>query len=225
VPRHHSGTPCCHRQGHCLPKSEIGAEHGTVTIEASFPYEPSDLAPTCSDNCGFDSSSTSCDISTDGATATVLAENVDVEAIGQYQVTFTVTDGQGNALNAGSCGSGPVRTVIVIDSLKPVIGLNFGSHDHLPYGGALAGNLGEHDNTLATPAHADYGVDMAKSGYADKTKHPNPAGTAAFWNGDFMAQVVSVNAWALGAIVSAVAGVAVLAFKNTRSSSDIAELV
>jgi len=196
------------------------SEPAVVTIEASFPYDPSDLSPKCSDNCGFDSSSTTCAASTDGATASVYASAVDVEAIGPYLVTYSVADGQGNTLNTGACSAGPVRTVQVIDSLKPIIGLNFGANtnDHVIHDG---GNLGEHDST---GSHPKYGVDMAKSGYADKTKHPNPAATASFWNTSFMSQVVSVNAWFVGAVVSAVAGVAVLTL-TTSKSSDVAELV
>jgi len=149
---------------------------------------------------------------------------VDVEEIGQYYVTFTATDGQGNALNTAACPSSPVRTVNVIDSLKPVIGLDFdhngtfyhghvGTHDHA--------KLGEHDTT---GSHPDYGVNMAKAGYADKTKHANPAYADSGFT-HLMSEAGPANAWMFAAAASAAVGLALLARTGSATQPELAGLI
>jgi hypothetical protein len=87
-----------------------------ITIEASFPYLPNDELPSCTDNCGF-SADAKCNVET--APGALVSSDVDVEKIGTYYVTYTAV-----ALRAeNQCqSSNLVRTVHVIDTLKPVIG-------------------------------------------------------------------------------------------------------
>jgi hypothetical protein len=188
-----------------------------VTIEASFPYDPTDLKPTCKDNCGFDPSTVDCAKTSTAAYTQVKATNVDVEAIGTYLVTYTVSDREGNV------SPDYVRTVKVIDSLKPIIGLNFGQ-----------GELGYHTyddarhDLGAHPArhvpHPIYGFHMEKSGYADKHGmylHENPA----LHHFALMMEVASANMPAAAA-VACILGVALVAMARRRSrSASIAELV
>jgi hypothetical protein len=174
-----------------------------VTIEASFPYDASDLAPTCTDDCGFSASSTVC-VNQVGLSepAAVKSSTVDVESTGLWHVTYTIKDGQDN----DACVD-PIRTVKVIDSLKPIIGLNFGAADQLAHDGGYAST----ENTQET---SQYG------------KHPeiaNPAKDSSFWDESLMSQVAD-NAWLLAAAGSAVAGVALLALTGARGNT-ISELV
>jgi hypothetical protein len=76
----------------------------SISLEASFPYTPSGAA---------------CKDSLDGAIRVTHAGEVDVEREGTYTVTYTATDKAGNAGHF-------VQTVKVVDTLKPVIGLDFG---------------------------------------------------------------------------------------------------
>jgi hypothetical protein len=78
------------------------------TIEASFPYQ--DPGSTCTDNYSN---------VTQHATS-----SVNVERMGTYHITYTGVDQAGNSNT--DCGASPlVRTVITVDTLKPVIGLRY----------------------------------------------------------------------------------------------------
>jgi len=99
-----------------------------VTIEASFPY--ADTGVQCQDN--FSPNTTVTETS-----------NVNVEAVGTYHVTYRAEDEAGNfndgssrqsftqlgSTNNHTCSGGAlkelVRTVVVIDTLRPVIALKY----------------------------------------------------------------------------------------------------
>jgi hypothetical protein len=87
---------------------------GAATVEASFPY--ADPGAVCTDNI-------------DGAKPQAAIEvtgTVDVEATGTYTLTYRVEDAAGN-WNDGVCAGSQryVRTVKVVDTLRPVIGLRY----------------------------------------------------------------------------------------------------
>jgi hypothetical protein len=77
----------------------------SVTVEASFPY--SDDSASCVD-------------SIDGTLRVVASGSVNVEQVGTYKLTYTATDASGNSAST-------IRTVVVKDTLKPVIGLQVGN--------------------------------------------------------------------------------------------------
>merc|ERR1712070_972219 len=90
------------------PVCKVNGE-STQTVEASFPF--ADLGATCSDN--YDSEITQSKVS-----------HVNVEKAGTYHVTYRAVDKSGNSNT--DCGHREVvRTVIVQDTLKPVIGLKY----------------------------------------------------------------------------------------------------
>jgi hypothetical protein len=97
------------RDTHC-PVCRI--RPGIDTVEASFPF--ADAGVLCSD-------------SLDGLLKdVVVTSTVSVEKTGQYYVTYHVRDKAGN-WNDGACKGSKkyVRTVQVIDTLKPVVALHY----------------------------------------------------------------------------------------------------
>jgi hypothetical protein len=88
---------------------------GAQTVEASFPY--SDPGALCTDN--LDGKKDRADVS--------VAGKVDVEATGKYYLTYRVEDEAGN-WNDGACSGSKayVRTVVVVDTLRPVIAVRYG---------------------------------------------------------------------------------------------------
>jgi hypothetical protein len=187
------------------PICDFDSDHPqTVTIEASFPYDPTDRAPLCSDNCGF--SGVDCIEATQ--TAVQMGDNVDVEQIGTYAVTFGISDLDSNAAIQ------IIRTVQVIDTLKPIIGLTMrhgAGVEETVHTVSDGGRLGEH--TVAAE-HADYGVQMAKSGYAPSRNmwnHENPAKL------HFLAEHFSGSAFIAVGICATVAGVAIFATASRKS--------
>jgi hypothetical protein len=91
-----------------------------VTVEASFPY--ADTGVQCSDEFS-------------PTTTVTETSNVNVEAVGTYHVTYRAEDSAGNyndgttTLTNKTCSGGAqaelVRTVVVIDTLRPVIALKY----------------------------------------------------------------------------------------------------
>jgi len=77
-----------------------------VTREASFPYNPD--AAVCKD-------------SFDGKLTTSIIGKINVEKTGKYVLTYTAKDKSGNAAKK------VFKTVTVVDTLKPVIELSYGS--------------------------------------------------------------------------------------------------
>merc|ERR1711990_1072286 len=135
----------------------------SVKREASFPY--SDLGAVCTDNI-------------DGNLgAAKVAGSFNVEKVGTYKLTYSTKDRSGNK----NCKK-YVRTVIVQDTLKPVISLHFKNKMIHKSGAGEKGTNGQFN-----PAHGAAG---------------NPY---------FMSESqTSVNGWVIGAVASAVSGVALL---------------
>jgi len=89
------------------PKCAVNGE-SAQTVEASFPFH--DLGATCGDS-----------FSTITQTQ---SSSVNVEKAGTYHVTYRAVDKSGNSNT--DCGArAVVRTVVVVDTLKPVIGLKY----------------------------------------------------------------------------------------------------
>merc|ERR1711967_58506 len=168
---------------------------GTITVEASFPYV--DGGATCSDV--FDGKKIA---------------GVNVEQTGTYVITYTATDESGNHCGADE-NKNPRRTVVVADTLKPVIGLKYG------------GKLIHDSKSEQTSAHATH--------HGKGFKQQN---TKTFGNGQLttnpadnffslMAESgVSSSAFIFGAIASAISGVALFSYATQqRSTSAVADLV
>lgn len=107
----------------------------TVSIEASFPY--SDAGANCVDNI-------------DGVRTVIKTGDVNVEAAGTYHVTYTATDLSKNHAQQ------QVRTVVVEDTLKPVIALKFG--------GSVIHKSGAEDTGLGNEANPAKSYFMAEQG-------------------------------------------------------------
>lgn len=170
----------------------------TVTVEASFPYV--DGGATCSDT--FDGPK-------------IVGEQyyptpVDVEKTGTYVITYTATDESGNTCDANH----PRRTVVVVDTLKPIIGLE--------YGGKFLHQTKADDKT----AHASHHAGTAKQ--QDTHPHTNAVTlNPAFNYFSLMAETATSNsAFVLGAVVSAISGLALFSYAvQQRSTSAVADLV
>merc|ERR1719305_182801 len=83
-----------------------GQKTQKVVREASFPY--SDLGATCTDNI-------------DGARPTKRTGTFNVETTGTYVLTYSASDKSGNTIGKGKCKHTTRRTIVVKDTLKPVI--------------------------------------------------------------------------------------------------------
>merc|ERR1711937_1130532 len=130
-----------------------GEKTQKVVREASFPY--SDLGATCTDNI-------------DGARPTKRTGTFNVETTGTYVLTYSASDKSGNTIGKGKHTTR--RTIVVKDTLKPVISLHFGG------------------KKIHQSASADKGV----NGQANK------AGQASY-NPYFMEETqTSVNGWVMG---------------------------
>merc|ERR1711937_47271 len=152
-----------------------GEKTQKVVREASFPY--SDLGATCTDNI-------------DGARPTKRTGTFNVETTGTYVLTYSASDKSGNTIGKGKCKHTTRRTIVVKDTLKPVISLHFGG------------------KKIHQSASADQGV----NGQANK------AGQARY-NPYFMEETqTSVNGWVMGAIASAVTGVALLGYSMKKTA-------
>jgi hypothetical protein len=201
------------------------AEHEqTVTIEASFPFDAAHNAPLCTDDCGFtatvnDEGQHICHNS-ETKSASIVSNNVDVELTGVYQVEYSAQDlwSEGthtrptNAPFDWTCDTAAVtRTVTVIDSLQPVIGLKFEDQGTTHYVKHMST---DETDSAVTMAHSTYAASVALS-----TTNP-----ANMWNQALMTQLSSVNGWMIAAAAAAVSGIALLAM-GKKPATGLSELV
>jgi len=183
----------------------------TITREASFPYV--DEQGWCTDD--LDQSNPSI-LHSQSAT---VARNVNVEKTGVYRVTYFAQDiaGNWNYLPKTECSSragdrcdvnfsNDIRTVHIVDTLKPVIALNYGT-DFFQYGDATDTGLSDTDgavkNTGAGVVH-------------------NPVDKDQDHSVSYMveSQNTSISGWMVGAIASAVTGLALLGYsRNTVATT------
>merc|ERR1712167_447686 len=135
---------------------------------------------------------------------------VNVERTGVYEITYRVKDSNGNWNDGTSCsggqtGSENVRTVTIVDTLRPVIDQS-AKEFSLP-----AENPKTHLAKVGL-THGHTGAIHSSAG--------NPAGS-------FMAEEAStssVNGWVVGAVASAVSGLALLGY-SLRKSAPVATSV
>ena len=161
----------------------------TLQHEASFPY--TDLGATCQDII-------------DGPVATVIKtdEAVNVEKAGTYYLTYRAVNSVG-LWNDGSClhngnlatNAAPVRTIVIKDTLKPVIQVKYKG---VEVGRSDPTNVGTGTNGESNDAY-DEGVKA----------------------GSFMAEesTSSANGWVIGAVASAVTGLALLSLSQRKAAT------
>merc|ERR1711934_257592 len=126
----------------------------------------------------------------DGARATKRTGTFNVETTGTYVLTYSASDKSGNTIGKGKCKHPPRRTIVVKDTLKPVISPHFGGKK----------------------VHQSRANDKGVNGQANKAKF-------ARYNPYFMEETqTSVNGWVMGAIASAVTGVALLGYSMKKTA-------
>jgi len=222
-------------------KFTAGATTQQITLEASFPYtDPFETDVVCTDTlsttfsaCAAGSTDTTCIKATTtkkDSTTEILSSTVTTQT-GVYYTTYTVTDDVGNTnkyvstvggvatgetASSGSCtfddatytAASYTRTITVKDTLRPVITLKQGT-DIIKTG---AKNEWGHHADITADAAAVQGMTMGS------TFHTNPS---------LMAEESqeSVNGWVLGAIASAVSGLALLGYSLRKQAQPVATSV
>merc|ERR1712072_426630 len=176
----------------------------TVSIEASFPYN--DVGAVATDS--LQGSFGICSVWSNGEMKTSYNNIVNVERTGVYEITYRVKDSNGNWNDGTSCSGGQtasenVRTVTIIDTLRPVIQLKYNSQV-----------IHQFAKEFSLPAEnpkthlAKVGLTHSHTG-AIHNGAPNPVPI------DLMAEQAStssVNGWVVGAVASAVSGLALLGY-------------
>jgi hypothetical protein len=107
----------CVRDRTCPTCTINHADKRLITVEASFPYV--DGGATCTDSLD---GNLEVQRSYMNLVTGAVTNDVDVEQTGRYVVTYTATDSSNNHCEAND----DTRTVVVADTLKPVIGLKYG---------------------------------------------------------------------------------------------------
>jgi hypothetical protein len=169
----------------------------TTEVEASFPY--TDAGAVCTDTLSG---------------ALVAHEDglsdIDVEHTGTYVITYTATDHSGNtnvgcAHNYNAATHLTLRTVVVMDTLKPVIGLQYaGNTFHI--GSAADTGKGGHGNPAA--------------GWHPVT-NPVPSHVSYMNLTPLMAQLRGDKSWMMVSIACAVAGVVLIVRYNSKPKTDL----
>merc|ERR1712216_650315 len=154
---------------------------------------------------------------------------------GTYHITYRVKDSNGNWNDASGCTGGQtakqnVRTVVIIDTLRPVIQLKYNNaviHEGAASFAttAVGGSNANRGNAALTHTAVDSTGDAVHLATG-----VNPAHTTAT-TGDFthtwseasnalmaeQATTSSVNGWVVGAVGSAVTGLALLGYSLRKS--------
>ena len=244
----------------------------SLTIEASFPY--TDQPPACTDSFSPDYSqavggscsaklNTTSTFSRQGPNGAPALTPVNVELTGSYYITYTSTDVAGNRNDVSTCSAtgetvvngsvvswtgqntAPVRTIVVVDTLTPVISLRY-KHpaeqtgqptDH--FSGKLI-QTGAADDKGArgesNPAHyfnytdnSYKAIRLSTSGAIEGHYYGNPQLEPGWtrksdWvpkDGTLMAEstVSSSNAWIAAAVASGVTGLALLGYSQKKMST------
>jgi hypothetical protein len=206
------------------PTCKITGEFTELKHEASFPY--TDEGAVCTDII-------------DGTVKTHVRNPVNVQVTGKYVITYRAvnsvglwndgknTDGTADGTGCRGTAISYTRTVVVSDTLKPVIKLTYEGEGTIAWGAAKHGdnsvstNAGAHVNPFgAKGEHSGlHGQETTDAEFADATFH----GTAGFnkaGHETYMAeeQTSSVNGWVLGAIASAVTGLALLGYSQRKTT-------
>merc|ERR1712072_15546 len=194
----------------------------TVTVEASFPFV--DCGASCSDS--FDGAKTMVEkYSYDTREGIRVVDDVNVEKTGTYVITYTATDDSNNNCLA-NLEKNPRRTVVVMDTLKPVIGLQYGNkflHSTMSNGQTI-------DESSGATIGKNEGQDTNPS---TNEMQPNPLGAGGKVHELLVAKFslmaeksTGSSAFVLGAIASAISGIALVSYAaQQRSTSAVADLV
>merc|ERR1711912_60800 len=207
-----------------------------INHEASFPY--ADAGAACSDV--IDGTTTTKCYTTYGGTPNAEANDckgstlVDVETTGTYTIQYRSTNTVGLWNDGTNCRGGPIsyyRTVVVMDTLRPVISLKYDNGDTNSL--VARGTKGNNDGNAVGGGQGANGE--VTNDIHDTSTGAYPSGTMdslydAELNGQFvdpgthlptlMAEesTSSVNGWVVGAIASAVAGLALLGYSTRRTA-------
>jgi len=178
----------------------------TITVEASFPYV--DGGATCSDV--FDGTKA---VDTHYSYGKRVVKGINVEQTGTYVITYSATDESNNSCRKNE-NKNPRRTVVVADTLKPVIGLE--------YGGKLIHRATSEQKSNHVTDHRRGGVKQQNTAtFGNGRKTLNPAD-----NYFFMAESSATSPFVLGAIASAIAGIALFSYATQqKTTSAVADLV
>jgi hypothetical protein len=128
----------------------------------------------------------------------------EIASVGTYRITFTATDRAGNSNDCGKTGSNGdyIRTIVVKDTLPPVITLK-------------AGNKYYNKKN----AQKQSGEKVFNAGKLSRAKNPDylfPFNPFAL-----MAEQRSVNGWMVGALASFVAGIALISYSSKTESYSV----
>jgi hypothetical protein len=172
------------RDNTCPTCALLGDDNGEFTVEADFPY--TDPGAYCSDSLDGELTPTTT-VRIEGCTGSgcILSE-VDTTTTGRYVITYTVTDSSGN-FNGGHCAnsaqSNNTRTVVVEDTLKPVIGLSIPKHGggtHKWHGGEPAEEAVH--STAQAPLYNPASAHFTSNGYSPiRRRLMAEAGGIATW--------------------------------------------
>jgi hypothetical protein len=222
---------CCNTDNHCAPvqvRIVIVKDHTCPTCifrdgeriltEASFPFTDPGLV--CNDNSMSvaqlaANTEYSCSAAEGLTCSGIGGTEPNVEEAGEYYLTYRVKDANGHWNDDPRCRHPRplVRTVVVTDTLKPVIALKYdGATDKK----APANEWGK----SARPGYFGYPTagEQSKITSAVNVAHQHYQ-AAQIANADLMEELGSPNGtWFLAAAASAVAAVALLGFAAMRSS-------
>jgi hypothetical protein len=206
------------------PTCQITGEFNELKHEASFPY--TDEGAVCTDII-------------DGTVKTHVRNPVNVQVTGKYVITYRAVNSVGlwnDGKNADGTADGTgcrgtaisyTRTVVVSDTLKPVIKLTYPGSGTIAWGAARHGdksvseNQGHPENPFGAKGEHNglHGQEATEAEFADAGFHGN-AGFNKAGHQAYMAeeQTSSVNGWVLGAIASAVTGLALLGYSQRKTT-------
>jgi len=219
----------------CQVKTLSGLSSIHETIEGSFPY--TDAGAVASDS--LQGSFGICSTWSEN-TITPYADIVNTEATGTYVITYRVKDSAGNwnanDVNGGCSGSqddekSNERTVVVIDTLKPVIGLYFKENGEAPDGTAGEHGLiqvGDSSDTSSTNGrhagqanvagdHYTNGAEYESNHWPGHVKATHADGTPVTLMAE-TAAASGTSGWVLGAVASGVSGLALLGYAMKRQT-------
>merc|ERR1712167_105653 len=215
------------------------AVDATVSIEASFPYN--DVGAVATDS--LQGSFGICSVWSNGVLKSSYKEIVNVESTGTYYITYRVKDSNGNWNDNTGCTGGQtganegknVRTVVIIDTLRPVIQLKYNSqviHEGAASFATGSGNNNRGNNVL-THTEVDSTGDPVHLGDGYENPAHSSVAQAPYthtWseNMNLMAEQAttsSVNGWVVGAVGSAVTGLALLGYSLRKSAAPVATSV
>jgi hypothetical protein len=159
------------------------------------------------------------------AAGSVTASQIADAEQGKYVIIFNVEDKEGNPCKESTLASRK-RTVVVKDTLPPVITLHLKNKLVHTGGTTVAGlpkNYGINHHTIGGHTDSKYPAQWNPAAYPKTAQVEPSAGYSGFGNpymkdGPFMAETATTNGWLIGAVASAVAGVALLGFSARKST-------